>query len=116
VGALGGVGTTATLGLAALRRGLIDETSMVTALPLFDGIDLESPANFVVGGHDIRRGSFLESVREMHQRAGVFDSDLISQCEPDLEEWQANLRPGTVLGAGSTIARLADLPESKREG
>jgi myo-inositol-1-phosphate synthase len=102
--------------LAALRRGLIDETSMVTALPLFDGVDLEPLANFVVGGHDVRRGSFLESVRELHQRAGVFDSDIISQCEPDLEEWDANLRPGTVLGAGSTISKMADLAESKREG
>ena len=44
IGAFGGVGTTAALGLAALGRGLIDTTSLVTALPLFDGLDLDEPA------------------------------------------------------------------------
>ena len=42
IGAFGGVGTTAALGLAALSRGLTDDTSLVTALPLFDGLDLDA--------------------------------------------------------------------------
>ena len=42
---LGGVGTTAALGLAALRRGLTDTTGLVTALPLFAGLDLDAPAS-----------------------------------------------------------------------
>ena len=37
VGAFGGVGTTITLGLAAMARGLADRTGLVTELPLFDG-------------------------------------------------------------------------------
>src|SRR5438270_887301 len=65
VGACGGVGTTATLGLAALGHGLIDNTSLVTALPLFDRLDLDGPADFVVGGHEIRRASFRQTVREL---------------------------------------------------
>src|SRR6266849_3550407 len=64
VGAFGGVGSTAALGLAALSRGLIDDTALVTALPMFRGLDLD--------------------------------------------------RPGTVLNAGPTIARLADIPEAQR--
>jgi myo-inositol-1-phosphate synthase len=71
IGALGGVGTTAVLGLAALRRGLIDGTSMVTALPVFDGIDLDTPAQLVVGGHDVRRTSYLQAVADLHQRSNV---------------------------------------------
>src|SRR5690349_11143791 len=51
IGALGGVASTAALGLAALRRGLIDPTGMVTGLPLFAGLDLDGPDRFVLGGH-----------------------------------------------------------------
>jgi len=112
IGAFGGVGTTVSLGLSALRRGLIDTTSMVTVLPLFDGLDLDGPADFVIGGHDIRRTDFRSSVRAFQQRANVFDHDLAVACQPDLDEWGANVRPGTVLNTGDTIRKLADMPEA----
>src|SRR5438094_1983421 len=73
VGAFGGVGGTAALGLAALGRGLIDTTALVTALPLFEGLDLDSPEQFVVGGHDIRKSSFPQAVADLHERSNVFD-------------------------------------------
>jgi myo-inositol-1-phosphate synthase len=114
VGACGGVGTTATLGLAALSRGLIDTTSLVTALPMFEAVGLDAPASFIVGGHEVRRTSFLQTVRELQQRSNIFDHDLAAACAPDLEAWDANVRPGTVLNAGPTIARLADRPEAHR--
>jgi myo-inositol-1-phosphate synthase len=114
IGACGGVGTTATLGLAALSRGLIDTTSLVTALPLFDGLDLDEPGQFVVGGHEIRRTGFRQTVAELQQRSNIFEHGLADACSPDLERWEANVRPGTVLGAGPTIVRLADLPEAQR--
>ena len=69
IGSFGGVASTATLGLAALSRGLTDTTSLVTALPLFDGLDLDEPSAFVVGGHEIRRGGFRQTVREFQRRA-----------------------------------------------
>lgn len=108
------MGSTAVLGLAALKRKLIDTTSMVTALPVFDALDLDSPANFIVGGHDVRRDGFVHSVRELHQRSNVFDTALIEACQPELEAWTQNIRPGTVLNTGATIAGLADLPEAKK--
>jgi myo-inositol-1-phosphate synthase len=114
VGAFGGVGTTAVLGLSALRRGLIDGTSLVTALPLFESVDLDGPGAFVVGGHDVRRSSYRQAVRDLHQRSNVFDAGLVESCLPDLDAWGENVRPGTVLNAGATIARLADLPEAQR--
>jgi myo-inositol-1-phosphate synthase len=114
IGACGGVGSTATLGLAALSRGLSDTTSLVTALPLFAALDLDAPPSFVVGGHEIRRARFRQTVRELHQRANVFDHALVEACLPDLEKWEANVRPGILLGAGAAIARLADLPEASR--
>jgi len=51
VGAYGGVGTTLTLGLAALARGLADQTGLVTALPEFAGLPLPQPQEFIIGGH-----------------------------------------------------------------
>jgi myo-inositol-1-phosphate synthase len=114
VGACGGVGTTATLGLAALSRGLTDTTSLVTALPLFDALDLDGPEQFIVGGHEIRRTGFRNTVRELRERSNIFDHDLAAACDVDLEAREANLRPGTILNAGDTIGRLANLPEVQR--
>src|SRR5436190_907920 len=114
IGALGGVSSTAVLGLAALSRKLVDTTSLVTATPLFDGVDLDDFDQFVIGGHDIRRSSYGESVRDLHQRSNVFSEALIQMCQADLEKWSANVRPGTILGSGPTISKLADMPEVQR--
>src|SRR5919197_4628900 len=114
IGAFGGVGTTAALGLAALRRGLMDTTSLVTVLPLFDGLGLDEPGQFVVGGHDVRRTSFRQAVGDLRQRSNVFDPAVTEACLPDLDAWAANVRVGTVLNAGPTIARLAALPDAHR--
>jgi myo-inositol-1-phosphate synthase len=114
IGACGGVGTTAALGLAALGRGLVGPTSMVTALPQFAGLGLDEPRQFMVGGHDVRRTSYRQAVRELHQRSNVFDPEVVEACLPDLDRWSGNVRAGTVLNAGAAIDRLADLPESHR--
>jgi myo-inositol-1-phosphate synthase len=108
IGACGGVGSTAALGLAALGRGVCDDTSLVTALPLFEPLHLDEPAQFVVGGHEIRRAGFRQTVRELQKRSNIFDPAITDVCQEDLERWEANLRPGTLLNSGSAIARLAD--------
>ena len=74
------------LGISALARGLIDTTSLVTATPLFDRLPLASFPEFVLGGHDIRRTSYLEGVRDLHKRSNVFNSALIESCRADLEQ------------------------------
>ena len=61
IGAVGGVSSTAALGLSALSRKLTDTTSLVTATPLFDGLDLDDFDQFVIGGHDIRREQLRRS-------------------------------------------------------
>jgi myo-inositol-1-phosphate synthase len=114
IGACGGVGSTAALGLAALSRGLTDTTSLVTALPLFDGLDLDGPTAFVVGGHEIRKAGFRQTVRELHERSNVFDAATVAGCDEQLAAWEANVRPGTILGAGSTISKLAEYPEAHK--
>src|SRR5262249_3964699 len=75
---------------------------------LFEGLQLDAPADFVLGGHDIRGGSLIAGVRELQQRSGVFDRDIVKACAAELEAWDANLRPGTILNSGETIAGLAD--------
>jgi myo-inositol-1-phosphate synthase len=114
IGAFGGVGTTAVLGLAALKRGLMDTTSLVTALPLFEGVDLDQPDQFVVGGHDVRRTSYRQAVADLQHRSGVFEPALADPCLGDLDAWGENVRVGTVLNSGATIAKLADLPEAHK--
>src|SRR5262245_26198732 len=114
IGAWGGVAATAALGLSALSRRLTDSTSLVTATSLFEGVDLDEPGQFVVGGHDIRRSSYVQAVGDLHQRSNVFDAALIEACKPDLERWDKNVRGGTILGAGATISKLADWSEVQR--
>ena len=110
VGAFGGVGSTVALGLAALARQVTNSTGLVTERPPFTSLDLNAPADFVVGGHDIRKTDFRETVLGLNERSGVFTARQIETCTPDLLAWSANVRPGTVLRANDTIRALADLP------
>jgi myo-inositol-1-phosphate synthase len=114
IGAFGGVGTTAALGLAALARKCTDQTSLVTALPLFQGLDLDEPGQFVVGGHDIRQSSYKQSIQDFQQRSNVFDRQLTDVCLPQMDEWAENVRPGTIVNSGQSISRLADDPAIQR--
>src|SRR5262249_54238087 len=58
--------------------------------------------------------TYRQAVRELRQRSNVFEPEVIDACLPDLDRWTENVRPGTVLNAGPTIDRLADLPEAHR--
>ncbi len=108
IGACGGVGSTTAFGLAALTRGLTPTTGLVTALPQFAALQLDEPAAFIVGGHDVRKASLLSAVRELHCRSNVFDERTIAACAGDLEAWSANLRPGVAYRPNSTLAAMAD--------
>ncbi len=108
IGAFGGVGTTVTVGLAAMARGLADRTGLVTELPRFQGLPLAGPGDFVIGGHDIRRTTFAESAEEFRRLSGIYPADWISACRDELAAASARIRPGTHLGTGRTISKLAD--------
>ena len=114
VGAFGGVGSTTALGLAALAEGVAEPVGMVTALPRYAGIDFDTPAAFIVGGHDIRQTSFGRSTAELTARSGVFNESLLRVCGPQLEAWSANVRPGVVYRPNAVIAALADRPDVRR--
>jgi myo-inositol-1-phosphate synthase len=114
IGAFGGVGSTAALGLAALHQRLAGSTALMTELPLFAPLDLDPLDHFAVGGHDIRHTDFQQAVGDLHRRSNIFDETLIQACQPLLASWSRNVRPGTVQSTGSTIEQLADLPEARR--
>jgi myo-inositol-1-phosphate synthase len=106
VGAFGGVGTTIVLGLAAMARGLVARTGLVTELDLFRGLPLPEPGDFVIGGHDIRRTSYQESAEEFRRNSGVYQPEWIAACAEELAAATARVRPGTSFGSGPAVAQL----------
>lgn len=108
IGAYGGVATTLALGLASIARGLRDRTGLVSELPMFQGMGCPEPADFVLGGHEIRAGSLEASADEFRASSGVFDPALIDACRGALVEAGARVRPGTSSGAGPAIGRMSD--------
>jgi len=113
IGAFGGVGTTITLGLIAMAKGLSGRTGLVTDLPLFAGLPLAEPGDFIIGGHDIRKTSFLESAEEFRRNSGAFSGELIAACHDELKAASDRVRPGTTLGSGTSIARMGDWGDLK---
>ncbi len=113
VGAFGGVGTTAALGLAAMARGLIDRTGLVTELPEFGELPLPEPADFVIGGHEIRRSSFEESAQEFRSASGVFDGTWLEACRDELAAASARVKPAPRFGLSPVVQRLANWNDVK---
>ena len=96
--------------------------ALVTELPMFRGLSLAEPGDFVVGGHEIRKTTFRESAEELRNTSGVFSADWIEACGEDLDAASARVRPGTSIGGGPAVARLATwgdaepVPRSARAG
>lgn len=115
VGACGGVGCTVALGIAALRKGLCDTIGMVSALPVFDSVDLVDPGSLVVGGHEVRCATFVDGVNDLRERSRLFGTELIRRCAPTLRSMQRNIRPGTLCGASASIEAMADRRMAKTD-
>ena len=114
VGACGGVATTVSVGLAALRKGLTDSTGLVTALPMFESLPLANFDDIVIGGHEIRETDLLTEAIELSRGSRVIDRETIIACEADLLGFQKNIRPGVLQNCGLTIEKLADRQESQQ--
>ncbi len=108
LGARGGVATTSILGLVALRRSLVGLEGLVTALPKFDGVGLADFNDFVIGGHDIRQTSLYEEAMKLARVSRAVDVTLVEKCKADLEKIDKNIKLGTVVNVGRTIADLAE--------
>ena len=115
IGARGGVASTAILGLAAIKRGLIGSAGLVSQLPLFQHLRLADWGRFVVGGHEIRRAPLVGEVAQIADQSRIPMTGLLDKCRPEFEEIDRRIRPGTVIGVGETIASLADLDMPRDE-
>ena len=62
----------------------------------------------MVGGHDIRSTSLVESVERLHRESRVFDGKLVKAARDELAAIDARIRPGTLFRCGTTIEKLAD--------
>jgi myo-inositol-1-phosphate synthase len=107
IGARGGVAATATVGLIALQKQLATTVGLVTELPQFAGLDFAAWPDFIVGGHEIREGTLIESAERLRSDSHVFGSPLLDACHDELVAIDARIRPGTLANCGDTIGRLA---------
>lgn len=114
IGAKGGVATTATVGLVALKKGLAGNQALVSALPRFAHLDFAAWKDFVVGGHEIRTTTLYDEAMKLHTESRALDDQLIARCRADLDKIDKNIVPGTLMNVGPTIEKFADEPLRKR--
>ena len=92
IGAFGGVGSTVALGAAALKNGLMARTGLVTDLDVFRALNLDDPADFVLGGHDIRTSDFASGAAAVGRGVPAFSIQLIDSKEQLVSLSKSNLR------------------------
>ena len=107
LGAFGGVAATTTVGIVALRKGLIGDQGLVTQLPLFEKLGLVGWDELVIGGHDIRQTTLLDEALRLASVSRAIDRHLVEQCQEDLADIDANIKPGVLFNVGPTIAKFA---------
>jgi myo-inositol-1-phosphate synthase len=108
IGAKGGVATTATVGLAALRKGMTTTQGLVSELPHFQGLDFADWADIAVGGHEIRETTLHAAAMQLVKNNHALDFELVSRLKPELDKLDKNTRPGTLLNVGTRIESLAE--------
>jgi myo-inositol-1-phosphate synthase len=106
VGVRGAVSTCTIAGAAALREGLVAPTGLVTAQPVFEGLDLADPGEIAFGGYDLRAGTVLESAEEFARDNGVLTPELVRKVAPALKA--VEVKPGFALNCGAAVERLGD--------
>lgn len=107
IGCQGGVSTTVAVGVSALRKGAMPNTGLVSAKSEFAGLEFVDWSNVVIGGHEIRDISSVDAARELVETSRAIPAHLFEVAKTDLEQIDADTRPGVVLNAGSIIKSLA---------
>ncbi|MDO4574711.1 MAG: inositol-3-phosphate synthase [Planctomycetia bacterium] len=108
IGAWGGVAATATLGLLATREKKAPLVGLTTELPEFSGIpQMPDWKDFVIGGCEIRRGSFAETADDLASQ-NALDSRLVEVLRAELCALDAEIVPGYTCNSGPVVERMAD--------
>lgn len=113
IGAWGGVATTAATGLAALQKGIAPQTALVSSLARFEKLDLANWDQFVVGGHEIRATDFTAEATKLYQQSRVFSPEILDAVQPTLQQFDEDIKSGTLWQVGETISSFAS-PEAKK--
>jgi myo-inositol-1-phosphate synthase len=116
IGAQGGIGTTVAVGLAALSARLTDTAGLVSARSRFEPLQLADWSSFVVGGHEIRKTTYAAEARVLHDKSRVFSEGVLRGVESRLAEFDASVRPGTLINVGPTIEKFAEGAAAKTRG
>lgn len=93
IGARGSVATTTLIGAAAVARGLVEPTGLVTELPLFATAGLPPLGRLVFGGHDSDGRPLAERAAAL-ARAGVIPHELPDALSDHLEATERNVCVG----------------------
>jgi myo-inositol-1-phosphate synthase len=115
VGAYGNVATCAVAGGAAVARGLLDRTGLVTETPVCAGLDLAPLDGLVFGGWDIREGTLVRSAKEFGDRNGLLTPELRRAIAADLRRADREIRPGVLVNAAPDVAAMAGPGARRRE-
>jgi len=113
VGAAGSVATTTAVALGSLARGGVSSVGLTTGLEPFARLDLPAWDAIAIGGHEIRDVTVSGEARRLAgvpaptPHEGFLPAELVEACSKDLAAVDRRIRPGTITGAGATIARLA---------
>lgn len=114
VGALGSISVTVIVGALAARKGMLDNSGMVTATTDFGGLDLVPVEALEFGGCDVRTGSLVDSAVQLCRDAGGIDPGIVQSLEKDLESIEQHISSGTILNSGEAIGRLARTQAANR--
>jgi myo-inositol-1-phosphate synthase len=106
IGARGSIATVTIAGQRAAARGLSPAIGLVSDRPVFSEVALPPVADFVFGGHEIRRGPLGDVAAAILPACGVYG--LAEHLQPDLATIDANIRPGVTRGAGPQIEAAGD--------
>jgi hypothetical protein len=79
IGVKGGVATTVTVGLAALRKGLAGSQGLVSELPRFAGLDFAQWGDFTIGGHEIRETTLFAEAQQLVKGNHALGGDLVAK-------------------------------------
>jgi myo-inositol-1-phosphate synthase len=93
IGARGAVATTTIVGAAAMRRGLVPPTGMVSAHEPFESLPLAPVERLVFGGHDVVSTPLVDAARALVRERGPLSPELLSAVEEDLTAAEQRLRP-----------------------
>ncbi len=109
IGGLGSIATTVVAGAAALAKGLIPPTGMVTCSTPFAGAGLAGMEDLVFGGCDIRAP---EGSRDLFDTLAAVHPAIVLQIRDDLDAYRAGVIAGCARNCGEAIEKLGGAPPS----